>query len=113
MQKTIKDVEKLLKPLFKNGKPTIISSKDYVWVHKVLSPDDRKAEIHWNGQPVWFDTLKVKIKSTKFPCRWCGKTTGVIKFFIIADDMEQPKPYHPACLDKMLMEAQLRIAKLK
>lgn len=37
-------------------------------------------------------------------CRWCNKSTGRIKYYSIADDMENPKPYHPVCLRKMYFE---------
>jgi len=39
----------------------------------------------------------------KAKCRWCGKLTD--KFWIIADDMENPKPYCLKCLEKLKMEA--------
>lgn len=38
-------------------------------------------------------------------CRWCGKSSGKIKFYIIADDMENPKPYHSACMAILHIEA--------
>jgi len=37
-------------------------------------------------------------------CRWCGKSKGIIKFYIIADDLENPKPYHSFCLRKLDIE---------
>lgn len=40
----------------------------------------------------------------KVKCRWCGKSTPPIKFYIIADDMENPKPYHPACIRELKYE---------
>lgn len=40
--------------------------------------------------------MKEKVK-----CRWCGKATGIIKYYIIADDMEKPKPYHAGCIRKL------------
>jgi hypothetical protein len=40
----------------------------------------------------------------KKKCRWCGKSNGVVKQYIIADDLENPKPYHPACIRKLNLE---------
>ena len=36
-------------------------------------------------------------------CRWCGKPTN--KKFVIADDLENPKPYHKECVQLMILEA--------
>lgn len=100
-KKTIKDVEKLLKPLFKDGKPTIVSSENYKWIHKVLSPDDHKAEIYWLGQPVWFDTLKTRTKEKKLHCEECHKSTGIVKFYSMTNDMQRLKAYHSKCFRKI------------
>lgn len=50
------------------------------------------------------------MKKTKHKCRWCGKSTGVIKFYIIADDLENPKPYHPACIRKLQQEVMMKLS---
>lgn len=46
----------------------------------------------------------------KIKCRYCGKTNGIIKQYIIADDMEKPKPYHPACIRKLQYEVMLKLS---
>lgn len=43
-------------------------------------------------------------------CRGCGTTKGVIKFYIIADDLENPKPYHPACMRKLQEEVVMKLS---
>ena len=43
-------------------------------------------------------------------CRWCGKSNGIIKFYIIADDLENPKPYHPACIRKLQIEVVRKLS---
>jgi hypothetical protein len=50
---------------------------------------------------------KIIPKPVRAKCRGCGKSTGKIKFYIIADDMENPKAYHPACKSKLLIEVWL------
>ena len=42
-------------------------------------------------------------------CRYCGKQTK--KLYIIADDLEHPKPYHKKCYDKLIMDCFIAIAK--
>ena len=49
----------------------------------------------------------------KHKCRWCGKSSGVIKFYIIADDLEHPKPYHPACIRKLEIEVMMKLSDAK
>jgi len=44
-------------------------------------------------------------------CRWCGKG-GKLKWYIIADDMENPKPYHKKCIEKMKIEAMFALYKI-
>lgn len=56
---------------------------------------------------------KIKVKTKILPCRWCNKKNGVIKFYILADDMETPKAYHPACLRKLQMEVLLKLSDTK
>jgi len=41
---------------------------------------------------------KIKVE----PCRWCGKLTNT--FYITADDLENPKPYHRRCTKKLLIK---------
>jgi hypothetical protein len=40
----------------------------------------------------------------KKPCRYCGKSSGVIKFYIIADNLEEPRPYHKGCIKKLYFD---------
>jgi hypothetical protein len=54
---------------------------------------------HENGEKILRNMTKKKIK-----CRWCGKSKGIIKFYIMADDLKHPKPYHPACIRKFKIE---------
>jgi len=49
----------------------------------------------------------------KEKCRWCGKSNGVIKFYIIADDLEKPKPYHTACIRKLKMAVIMKKSDIK
>lgn len=46
----------------------------------------------------------------KVKCRGCNKFKGVIKYYIIADDLEQPKPYHPACLRNLQYEVLKKLS---
>ena len=46
-------------------------------------------------------------------CRGCGKKSGIIKFYIIADDLEKPKPYHPACVRKLYLEVMMKLSDTK
>jgi len=39
-------------------------------------------------------------------CIWCKKPTNT--FFIIADDIENPKPYHKECIQEMLIQALIK-----
>lgn len=44
-----------------------------------------------------------KDKETRIAlCRWCGKPTT--EWFVIGDDLENPKPYHKDCLEAMKIE---------
>lgn len=47
-------------------------------------------------------------------CRWCkkgkNKALGEIKYYIIADDLERPKPYHKKCIDELYFEAILKMS---
>lgn len=51
------------------------------------------------------------MKKEKPKCRWCKKG-GNLKYYIIADDMENPKPYHKTCIEKMKMEALTALWKI-
>lgn len=44
-------------------------------------------------------------------CRYCGKSTGKIKNYIIADDMENPKSYHYNCILKLMYDVMVKINK--
>jgi hypothetical protein len=57
--------------------------------------------------------ITTKTKAKKLPCRWCGKKTGIIKFYILADDMESPKAYHTACIRKLEMEVIMKLSDVK
>jgi len=45
----------------------------------------------------------------KLKCRRCGKSTGKMKYYIIADDMEKPKPYHEKCMKEFTLELMINI----
>lgn len=45
-----------------------------------------------------------KNKKQKTRCRYCRKSGGRIKYYTIADDLENPKPYHPKCRKKFRLE---------
>jgi len=103
--KTIKDVEKFLNPLYKPGQPFVIYEKDYRWIRKVMTkiyPElkDPTILMSWKCEKVFLDTLQTKEKPKKLPCRWCGKTTGIIKFYINIGS-ENPEPWHPKCLKSL------------
>lgn len=53
------------------------------------------------------------MKKKKDKCRWCKKSNGVIKYYIIADDLENPKPYHPACIRKLKMAVIMKMSDIK
>ena len=42
-------------------------------------------------------------------CSWCGKSGGKMSWYIIADDMERPRPYHPKCYNEMFDELLVKI----
>jgi hypothetical protein len=46
----------------------------------------------------------IKNKKQKVRCRYCGKSGGRIKYYTVADDMENPKPYHPKCFKKFKLD---------
>lgn len=35
-------------------------------------------------------------------CDWCGKPTDT--WYVIADDLEAPRPFHTKCVHEMLLE---------
>jgi hypothetical protein len=41
-------------------------------------------------------------------CHYCGKG-GKLKWYIIADDLENPKPYHKKCILEILIRSELKI----
>jgi hypothetical protein len=45
----------------------------------------------------------------KTKCNYCNKSEGEIKFYIIADDLENPQPYHIDCFKKFEQEMLLTI----
>ncbi len=53
------------------------------------------------------------MKKVKVKCRWCGKSNGIRKYYIIADDLENPKPYHPACIRKLEIEVMMKLSDMK
>jgi hypothetical protein len=100
-KKTIKDVEKLLKPLYKTNKPFIISEKDYLWVRKVLGANGYGI-VRYMSEDVYFDTLTTKEKQKKLKCEECGKSDGIVKFYTMTNDMQRLKAYHSKCFRKIL-----------
>lgn len=57
----------------------------------------------------WVEALLNIMKKPKVKCRWCGKTSSPIKYYIIADNLEEPKPYHPSCMKKFNLEVIKRL----
>ena len=43
-------------------------------------------------------------------CRGCNKSRGVIKYYCLADDLENPKPYHPSCMRKLDIEVMMKLS---
>jgi hypothetical protein len=105
-KKTVKDVEKLLKPLYKDGKPFIISEKDYMWVKEVIPPNGYGI-VRFMFEDVYFDTLKTKTKEKKLQCLLCKKADGIVKFYTITNDMQRLKAYHSKCFRKITHENAL------
>lgn len=58
-------------------------------------------------------TTSSNIEAPRVRCRGCNKSHGVIKFYIIADDMENPKPYHPACIRNLYIEVIMKLSDTK
>jgi len=52
-------------------------------------------------------------KNVKVACRGCGKATGIVKYFIIADDLENPKPYHVCCIRKLMDQVLEKLSDTK
>ena len=50
---------------------------------------------------------KIKVKQPK--CRYCGKS-GNILYYVIADDLEHPVPYHKKCYKKFRLGIFIEIA---
>lgn len=99
-KKTRKDVEKFLDPLYKDGKPFIISEEDYKWVSEVIPPNGYGI-VRYRFEDVYFDTLKTKIKETTLKCELCKKSDGIVKFYTITNDMDRLKAYHAKCFRKL------------
>jgi len=53
-------------------------------------------------------TKRIKVK-----CRYCDKSTGVIKYYVIADNLEEPKPHHKKCIDELYRDVMLKIAEIE
>jgi len=49
----------------------------------------------------------------KVKCRRCGKTKGIIKYYIIADDLEHPRPYHVSCIREVMEEVIMKLSDIK
>lgn len=49
----------------------------------------------------------MKTKKT-IKCRGCGKG-GRLKNYIIADDLENPRPYHKKCMEQMMLEVMIQL----
>jgi hypothetical protein len=45
-------------------------------------------------------------------CNYCGKG-GKLNWYIIADDLENPRPYHLKCIKKMKLEALKALYKIE
>ena len=45
-------------------------------------------------------------------CRGCQKTRGV-GFYVIGDDLENPRPYCQKCIDEVYWKAWLKLSKEK
>jgi len=52
------------------------------------------------------------MEKIKEKCCYCGKG-GKLKYYIIADDLENPRPYHKKCIEKMKLESLLALYKIK
>ena len=53
------------------------------------------------------------MKKKKAKCNGCKKSHGVIKFYVIADDMENPQPYHTACIRKLYFKVIMKLSDIK
>lgn len=56
----------------------------------------------------------MKKKSTHWPilpCRRCGRWTRTR--FVIADDIENPMPYHKTCYSRLMIDVMIELAKRK
>lgn len=52
-------------------------------------------------------------EKTKYKCKGCSRSDRVIKFYIIADDIEDPRPYHPACIRELQIEVWMKLSDIK
>ena len=48
----------------------------------------------------------------KYRCIYCGKVDKRVKFYVIADDMENPKPYHKTCFKKFQLDVLIKLSEL-
>lgn len=117
-QPSLDKVIKFLTPLYKKGKPFIIKEDDYRWIREIQTYyypilEDPHQVMQFRGEPVYFDTLKTKTKPMKPVCRGCNKSAGKIKFYIIADNLEEPKPYHKKCIDDLHLKVLMNLSGIK
>ena len=48
------------------------------------------------------DNKKVKKEpEERARCRWCHKNDGLINYYIIADDVDNPRLYHIGCMEEL------------
>lgn len=57
-----------------------------------------------------FTIKKKAVDNEKPACRWCGKKTGKIRFYVIADDLERLKPYHKKCMKDLFMTVLIQLS---
>lgn len=49
--------------------------------------------------------------NTKPKCGVCGKSTGTLRRYILADDLENPQLYHKKCITRnILVSADIELA---
>lgn len=53
-----------------------------------------------------------KQKSELLKCNLCGKPAKIgkpLKYYVIADDIENPRPFHSKCIEKLRLKIILNI----